>query len=470
MLKTSEEIQESLKQNIAYENPKIDLASGNVARDVGVDAFSAELAALYTEQDRVRRLFLLDASAFSDSEADMLASSYNLYRLQATYATGTVIFGSTDRPESGSTYVIPAGTVVTTSGQTQTAQTYITLTTAYITSATVQNPVTGYYEVSADVKAQVSGKEGNVGQGTINQITSTVNNVAVCYNPDAITNGTDKETTAELIERIRLKARGAIYGTVASYLSKVYEDPRVLDAVVVDPDNEFSVRGPGTVDIYVLGNESASTAQYVSDTSQKTVQLSMTPIKHDSLKPVTVILDNGTVLSENEAFSIYSDDSSEYAFSSKAKDRLVWTDQAYDEYIRTAQSYTINYSYNRLITDLQATFDSDDYRILTSDVLLRDTHEIQVEIEFYMITLPNYDFQTVKTQVINNIETFVNSFTLNMPLRQSDIIGIVENTEGVDYMKFPMVKFCVLNGEGVADIEASPLSYIRISTENIRID
>lgn len=470
MIKTSEEVQESLKQNIAYENPNIDLESGNVARDVGVDAFSAEISALYTEQDRIRRIFLLDETAFTDDEADQLASSVGLSRLDATYATGVVIFGSTELPSAGSSFTIPAGTTVSTSGDTQTSQVYYTLSDAYITSSTVINPVTGYYEVSVPVKCQSSGSSGNVGSGAINTIISTVNKVSVCYNPDSITNGTGQETTTELIERIKLKIRGSTYGTVPSYLAKVYEDPRVLDAVVVDPDNEFSVRGPGTVDIYVLGNESGSAEQLVSDTNLKTVQLLSTPVKSNSSQPVTVILDNATVLTEGGAFTIVKDNSSEYASSSKAKDRLIWSNSAYEDYIRTASYYTIKYNYNRLITDLQATFDSSENRILTSDVLLRETHEIPVEMEFYIVTLPGYNFNQVVPQVINNIQSFVNSFTLNMPLRQSDIIGIVENTAGVDYVQLPMTKFCVLGGSGVADIESSPLEYIRVSSENIRIN
>lgn len=466
MEKTAEQIREDLKTKIAYENPKIDLISGNVARDIGVDAFSDELAALYTEQDRVRKLYLLDSSVYTYEEANALGASYGVYRLSPTRATGIVTFGAPTRPEPGQVFTVPVGTTVTTSGESSTIKNYTTVTPGYITASSVLNPHTNYYECTVTVQAQVEGTASNVGAGAINQIKSSVNGITVVYNNNAITNGTDEESTEDLIERIKLRLRGQVYGTKASFEAKVYEDPRVLDAVVVDPDSEFSVRGPGTVDIYILGETVGSYTQTIVPAG-KTVYLTKHPLINDGNALVT--LPDGSTYTQGDAFQLYSDVTSIYASGSRAKDKLVWSDAIYERYIKNVSSYNLTYSYNKLVTDVQETFDSDDIRIVTADVMIRTTHRLNAAMDFDIITLPGYDASSVRNQVLYNIQSFVNNFTLNKTLRQSDIIGIVENTAGVDYVKLPMRQFSLLGQEGVADIESSPLEYIRISADNIKI-
>jgi len=466
MEKTAEQIREDLKTRIAYDNPKIDLVSGNVTTDIGVDAFSDELAALYTEQDRIRRLYLLDATAFSSDEADKLGSSYGIYRLAATRATGVVRFGAAERPESGQVFTIPVGTTVTTSGESTGIKTYVTVTPGYITSTTTLNPSTNYYECTVTVQAQAEGIGSNVAAGAINQIKGSVSGVSVVYNPTAITNGTEEETTEELIERIRLRLRGTVFGTVASYLAKVYEDPNVKDAVVVDPDNEFSVRGPGTIDIYLLGSIDAPFTQEVTPTyGAYTVYFTKSPVNIDH--DVVVTLPDGRSFSNGSVFNVYLDKTSIYTSSTRSKDKLVWDKDFFDENIRDLNKYTIDYTYNKLVNDVQETFDSEENRIVTADVLIRTTHQLDAAMDFDIVTLPGYDSLSVRNSVKYAIETFVNDFKLNQTLRQSDIIGLVENTEGVDYVKFPMRRFSLKNAEGVEDIESSPLEYIRISAEDI---
>lgn len=465
MQKTSEEILQSLKTNIAYENPEIDLTAGNVVTDLGVDAFSNELAAIYTEQDRIRNVYLLNASSFTDAEADSQAASYGLVRLEATKATGEVVFCASTLPEAGQFFTIPIGTTVSTSGGSSDAKTYTVTTEGIIDSSTPLNPNTNYYECTVNVQASVAGTTGNVGPGVINQILGSVAGITTVYNQNSLTNGTEQETTAELVERIKLRLRGFVYGTKASYLSKVYEDPRITDAVIVDPDSEFSVRGPGTIDVYILGTEAATYEQTVTSGSASTVYLTKVPYINDG--SAHVILEGGTTITTG--FTIVSDESSIYAGSSASKDKLVWDADVYSSTIANTNSYTIVYKYNKLINDLQETFDSDTYKIITSDVLVRKTSVLLVGMDFDIVTKSGYDTSTVKNNVVYAIQQYVNNFKLNESLRQSDIIGIVEGISGVDYVKLPMRKFNELNKTGVTDVYASPLEYIRINATDLQI-
>lgn len=465
--KSVNDILTSIKKRIAYQNPTLDLTSGNVSTDLGIEAFAEELAASYTEEDRIRLLYLFNDSAYTDNEADLLANSFNIYRLSATKATGEVTFGAVSIPEAGSYFTIPAGTAVSTSGDSGAQITYVTTTEATISANTPINPNTNYYEVIVGVQAQVAGSSSNVGPGAINTIKGTVNGISVVYNENAIVNGADTETTAELLTRTKNNLRGFVYGTKASYENKALAYPKVTDAVIVDPDSEFSVRGPGSLDIYIVGETISSYTEQITDKSQ-TVYLTKNPVIANG-QAIVVFTDDGTTISEGNGFSIVRDTKSIYASSSKAKDYITWDQATYQNIVLAHGSYSVTYTYNSLVENLQDYFDSEDNHILTSDILTRDTQRIDVEMDFDIVLKPGYDSASVRNNVIYTIQSFVNNFKLDEALRQSDIIGLVEGVAGVDYVKLPMRKFCVLGQDKVSDVESSPLEYIRVEADNILI-
>ena len=466
MSKTAEEFINSIKKRLAYENPNLDLTSGNVVTDLGVEAFAEELAALSTEEDRIRLMYLFNDEAFTETEADLLANSFGIQRLEATKATGSVIFGSQTAPIPGAHFTIPIGTTVTTDNSDGNVKSFVTTTEGYITSDTPLNQSTNYYEVIVGVEATIAGSSSNVGPGALNTIKGSVNGISVVYNNDAITNGTDKESKESLLARVKRNLVGYIYGTKASLLNRVLSYSKVSDAMIVDPNNEFSVRGPGSIDIYILGNILGQFEQQISDKKQESY-LEKTPVINPH--SARVVFNDGTAIEEGSGFSIVKDNYTMYAGSYKSRDKIVWTDTAYTNYVKTKTYYTVTYQYNQLISDIQEEFEKEDTHVLTSDVLIRDTERLDVKMSFDIVTLAGYDQAAVMSNVINAIQTYVNSFTLNQTLRQSDIIGLVEGVQGVDYLKLPMRTFCLVEDNTVEDVPSSPLEYIRISRDNIQI-
>ena len=465
MVKTTEEILSSIKKRIAYSNTQLDLTSGNVVTDLGVESFAEELTSCYTEEERIRLLYLFDASAFTETEADALANSFGVYRLSATKATGTVIFGATTLPAAGSQFIIPVGTTISTGDDGTKQITFTTTTEGVIDSTTPINPTTNYYEVSVNVQASAVGSTNNVGPGAINTIVGSVSGVSVVYNQNSIVNGTDTETKESLINRVKLNLVGYVYGTKSSFLAKALSYPKVTDAVIVDPNNEFSVRGPGTVDIYILGEEISSYSQTISDKTQS-VLLTKNPVTSGT---AVVVFDDGSTIAEGAGFIISKDTSSVYAGSSQAKDTIVWEESVFTDVVLQHNYYTVTYAYNKLVEDMQEEFNSEDNHILTSDVLVRTTSKLEVAMDFDIVTLAGYDGASIRNAVVYQIQNYINNFKLNETLRQSDIIGIVEGVPGVDYVKLPMRQFNLLGKDGVADVSSSPLEYIRIEAANILI-
>lgn len=468
---TKQDILDIFYKQLSIKNSAVDLTTGTVVRDLGVESTAEVLAQLSSDTDNLRGMISLNPDYFTDEEADQYAQSYDITRHGPQKASGTVTFGAINSPDASSPIVIPSGTIVQgKASETSTPISYTTTTDCVITSTSPFNNNTGYYEATASIEAVIPGIESNMGIGYINQLQNTIEGVTAVYNKNALVNGTETETTESLLERVNLKRNGRNTNTTQGLLAQVYENPKVTQALIVDPNSEYSLRGPGAVDVYVLGEMLTQYTQTVSDMT-KEVQLEKCPVVDpDSSIYVTV---NGVTYTESDnMFTFVKDTQTIYMSSYLSKDKLVWTDVGYDV-IKNASSYTITYDYNGLISDLQNTLDDDSTRLITGDVLVRDTARTDVIMEFGISVLNGYDKNSVILEIKSNIENYINNLVLGSDLRQSDITNIVENTQGVDYMALPYLQFQRVGNtdpsKTVADILSSPLEYLRVTSENIII-
>lgn len=460
-----------IKKRIAYANPEIDLTNGNVTTDLGVDANAEEFNSLDENLQRIKLLYLLENEAFTDEEADALANSLGIPRILASRATTTLRIGLAAAPAFGMSVTYSAGSTVATAGTSGAQKTFVLTSDGIITSTTPFNPNSGYYECSVSIQATEAGTASNVGQGTINTVVSMTSSADIIYNPDSVTNGSDIETTDELLTRIKQHLAGLVSGTIPYYEETVSEDQRVVDLVVVDPDHEYSLRGPASIDVYIQGSQISSYNQLVSS-RQQSVDLDKKPVVLGSAV-VSYIDNNGNPGSytEGDGFTLVKDTTSFVATSTKAHDKLVWDNTTYN-FIKTLnEDYTISYSYNRLVEDLQTQLTARDVKTIGADILVKETTSADTTMAFGIVTLPGFDFETVKNNVIYNIQNYVNNLKLNIALRQSDIINIIENTSGVDYLRDfggkMFTRFCLLGEDKVNDLEATPLEYYRIAAANI---
>lgn len=466
---TKETLLNLSKKLISLRNNKIDLTTGTVLSDLGVDATAQILSTISEDIDRVLGQQSLNYEYFTDEEADMLVQPFGLTRNQASYATGTVTFATNTLPTSSSPIFIPTGTIVygTSDGSNQIS--FHTTSDAYITSSSAYNEQTGYYESQADITATLPGSQSNLGIGYINNLQSSISGISAVYNKNTIVNGSDIETTESLINRFILLWRGRNRNTENGILAWTYTNPVVKEAVVIGPDSEYTLRGPGAVDVYVRGESSAQYTQTVTFMS-KEVMFDVQPVLANSQ---VIVNASGVIYTEQDGyFSIVKDTNTIYQSSASAHDKLVWTDAGY-ELIKNLPSYTISYYYNSLITDLQSMYDNDGERLITGDILARETKLTYVRIEFGITPLTGYDKQTTMNLVRTNIQNYINTLPLNTTIRQSDIVNIIEETDGVSYTDLPFLQFCKVGelepSKIVADIESTPLEYFRILSDDIII-
>lgn len=457
------------KKLISTRNSHIDLSTGTVLSDLGVDATAQILASISTDIDRIVGQQSLNADYFTDEEVDLLVQAFNIQRKSAIKATGTVTFAATDLPSGNSPIVIPAGTRVYASPDVNTTLYYETTSSCSLTSTSSRNQNTGYYEVTTGIQAIAPGSAYNVGVGYINGLEGSIAGITAVYNKNAILNGADIESKEGVLNRFLIMWRGRNRNTENGILAWTYENPSVEEAKVVGPNSEFTLRGPGAVDVYVRGIVDASYVQTVSHITKEVI-LDKQPVIN--LSDLYVTVDGEDYREDSGLFAVVKDTNTIYQGSSNGRDKIVWTDSGYD-FISGYQSYTISYSYNTLIDDLQNTYDNDNERLITGDILARETYLEKVIMEFGITTFPGVDKDATISRVKTNIETFVNTTPLNTDLKQSDIVAIIEGTDGVSFTDLPFKQFHLIGEEDekkwVADIDSSPLVYFRIDSDDIII-
>ncbi len=117
---------------------------------------------------------------------------------------------------------------------------------------------------------------------------------------------------------------------------------------------------------------------------------------------------------------------------------LVSVDYDHDE------NFTVTYQTNQVISVTQQALDAKKHA--TADVLAKGAIPIPVDLEATVVFVRGRDFSAVDTAIRTNLNNLFGAFRLGQPLRQSDIIRVIENTDGVSYVVVPLGK--MLPSEG----------------------
>lgn len=456
------------KKLISLRNGKIDLTTGTVLSDLGVDSTAQILSTISEDIDRVLGQQRIDADFFTDEEADLFVQPFGITRLGAESATGSVCFATNTLPSQSAPILIPMGTVVYGTPDGSTKISYTTTDDVYLTSTSSFNEQTGYYEVESGIVATIPGSSANLGIGYINSSESSISGITAIYNKNAIVNGTDLETTDSLLNRFLIAWRGRNKNTEPGILAWTLTNPTVEEAIVVGPNSEYTIRGPGAVDVYVRGESETQYTQVVTQMTREVLLIKTPVVNADTSLYVNI---NGVIYTPSDGyFAFVKDNNTIYQSSAEAHDKIVWTDNGY-ELIRNLEQYSIIYKYNSLITTLQTMYDTDNDRLVTGDIMARATMRTYITMEFGITPETGYDKTSTIILVKNNIQNYVNNLPLNTPIKQSDIVAIIEGTDGVSYTDLPFAKFCKVNetdeSKLVADIDSTPLEYFRILSDDI---
>jgi uncharacterized phage protein gp47/JayE len=463
---------------IKSKRPNIATFVGSVTRDVVIESPAQEFDKVYQELSHTQKVQTVKyASELTSDELDALANNYGLTRLQGKVSSGLVTFQVRNFSPSSSNITIPLNTVIGTTGTQTTPQiTFITRQVGtFIASQAPSyfNPVTGLYEVTVSIAAQQVGSIGNVAAGTIVNLLSTVSGVDAVTNTVATTGGEDIESNVDFGSRIRIKLTGNNVGTATGIESLVRENANVSDAIIVTPNDAEMLRSEfgGEVDVYVIGEVLSTTSEirlYTTSGSQSFILqhqparsiASITGVSGGA--PYTFIpgIDFNFVLDTNQLLS----------GSTKMKNNVTFNIGGTNP--DSGSNITITYVYNSLIETLQLQLDKDDTHIVTSDILIKEAVEADVDVTADVTLFPGFISADVITNIQTTLTNSINALGLGDSIDRSDVIGIIESVEGVDQVN---VNTLVLSKNGTPlpntqqRLEIQKLEYPKLTSATINI-
>jgi uncharacterized phage protein gp47/JayE len=102
------------------------------------------------------------------------------------------------------------------------------------------------------------------------------------------------------------------------------------------------------------------------------------------------------------------------------------------------ENFTVTYTTNLIVSLTQN--DVDEKKHATADVLAKEAVPIPLDVESTVVLIRGRERSTVDTALRTNLANFFNNLRLGDPVRQSDVIDVIEQTEGVSFVVVPLNK------------------------------
>jgi len=468
-VKTRNQLVQDLINAIKSRDSTIETTYGPV-KDLVIDPVSLVVRDLYTQLKNVYDIqFIKNANIMTREELDALGETFGIFRKGAIPATGSVFFLCSNKPVSN--IFIPSGISVATSSNVggTTFQTFIVTKSATFAAATADsffNPESGYYEFEVPIRALTPGKKGNVAPGTIRTLQRQIPGISGVINKAATVGGRDIESNAEYARRIRLALLGSDRGTYAGLERFALNDARVLDAKTVmsgDPLMKRTEAVAGAVDVYILGEE-PTIDQQVETFLGLDIFFQNEPVIFPN--PVSQIVGSlFGVLTEGIHYFIEKDVTLEGSI--KARNIIRWNRGA-PSLPTPGELITIEYSYDKLILDLQNNFSKAENNVL-ADVLFRRSTQINITLDAQVKVFPDISISVIEENIRSAIKDFINTRGLGESIVPSDLDLVIRSVPGVDFVFLP---FTVLDRDGGNESDIVVINkneYAQISDSDIKL-
>lgn len=364
---------------------------------------------------------------------EQLAANYGKTRKQATAATGIVNFWRADPVgDDEENTTIPVGTVVASSSkgiQYQTTQ-EITFSNAYYDSTFGTNG----YMLDVPVECVVTGSVGNTVIGDIAICISTVTGFPNVTNKNEISNGTDTETNANFISRMKYEISGTNIGTVNGIKSIILQNfPAITSVEVIGAGDNLmapSRSEGGCYDIYIKGS---MLAQYKNDAIVFNAPTTSINLTGEMPRPIV----SGTAALTDLAITATAipDQLSIYAGSQKSLDKIVFSETV------PAGTHGLQYSYNKLISDVSNFLAQEKYNT-GANILVKEAQNVPIDIFLQVVstTIDAEEKNAIVNNLINIITSYISALKVGESLEQSDIINLCY-IDGVDRVVLPLTYF-----------------------------
>jgi len=111
------------------------------------------------------------------------------------------------------------------------------------------------------------------------------------------------------------------------------------------------------------------------------------------------------------------------------------------------ENFTVTYTTNLIVKTTQDAVDQNKHA--TADVLVKEAVPIPIDVEATILLSPGVDTGVADTSLRTNLNNFFGQLRLGDPVRQSDVINVMEDTAGVSYVVVPLTKMVRQEGSTV---------------------
>lgn len=413
-MKSLSEIIESLKNFIKEKNPNFNVSEGTVLNDIVINVPAQEISNLYNETNNLLNKLLFNPSSFTTSELDAFGSSIGVYRKIGSPSSGFVTFRA--HGDLSSSIIIPAGTIVGCSKNSiYSSITFILKDQVTITQSDY-NAISGFYEKKGYVECTTIGSIGNIPPNTISVIISIIDSRVIgVFNEESFSGGSDIENDESYFTRLKgALLGGSIVGTLPHIEFLIRSHPSILinDYSIYLPEKVERNSFGGSIDIYVISPQETQITESLYINGNEGTFPTNRPIKK------VIQVPNGV------SYSI--DTTSNYRKSPLEYSRF---------YSVTPGTYSITYTYNQNIKLLNDWMNKEENKPLILDILVREAFEVYLKIDVIVKIKPGFSFLEVREALLTNLRSFINSYKFKQSIHLSDIVNVIENTMGVDYIK-----------------------------------
>ena len=111
------------------------------------------------------------------------------------------------------------------------------------------------------------------------------------------------------------------------------------------------------------------------------------------------------------------------------------------------ENFTVTYQTNLIVSLTQDAVD--DKKHATADVLVKEAVPVPLDIEATVVLVRGRESGVVDTSLRTNLTNFFTNLRLGDPVRQSDVVDVIEQTSGVSYVLIPLTKLVRQEGSTV---------------------
>jgi hypothetical protein len=436
--RTAEDIIDSLQSTTNDVDPTIDVSKGPIRETVHTPV-ATEFETVEADVEHLSELYQFeDVSEWEDEEIELQGRKYGQQFGLGEFSEGFLRFWTRTRPSED--VVLPSGSIAATQDSELTYRTTEAATMYAATADAYYNADTRRYEIDVAAEATVSGPDYDVNKGRITLLLSNINGIDGVTNDTEFSGGTNEQSTAEFVDVLRELTLGNSLGTPGglNVINRRFNVGIITDTAVLTPADvtlferltETGFRA--AVDVYILGQRIgiASHEEVMTSVSQREIVLPSQPVIS-----ISSVLINGVATSDY-SFSVDSDTSTRGSYL--AKDKVVL-----NEAPGAGASVFVNYTYNRLVNDLQNDLEQLDIEMFRTDTLIREGKPVRTVVELVIDTPANATTVTSVEEAIQNWFKDPNSLeeTQSFPedCIREDLKSYLQNRVGVTVTEF--VKF-----------------------------